>query len=100
MSAVQPNDRQLEKLDHVDSGASTPAAALSTLDVRGMDSTEILLRTFIALDELTLHGVLEEVSERVPRALLPWLEELGFTYELRQDGDRSVRIIIRRRDRR
>lgn len=67
------------------------------IDVRGMEPPEPMVRTLAALEELPAGKTLVQINERVPQFLLPRLEELGFGYEVREQGDALVRVFIRRR---
>lgn len=84
--------------------ASTPGApsaeeeGVIVLDVRGMEPPEPMVRTLAALEELPPGNVLLQINERIPKFLLPKLHDLGFTYEIRKQGDTLVRVFIRRRD--
>lgn len=65
------------------------------LDVRGLEPPEPMVRTLEALERLARGETLVQINVRVPRFLLPRLEERGFAYEIReQDGD-LVRVFIR-----
>ncbi len=55
-----------------------------------------MVRTLEALEALDAGGTLVQINERVPRFLLPKLEERGFTYEVRQQACDLVRVFIRR----
>lgn len=88
-------------------GAATPPTADGSpadadagtvvLDVRGMEPPEPMVRTLAALEALPPGGTLVQVNVRVPQFLLPKLEEQGFEYEVREQGDELVRVFIRRR---
>lgn len=67
------------------------------LDVRGMEPPEPMVRTLAALEALPPGAMLLQINERIPHFLLPRLEELGFTYLVRERGDGLVRVFIRRR---
>lgn len=67
------------------------------LDVRGLDPPEPMVRTLAALEALPPGGTLVQVNVRTPRFLLPRLDELGWRYEVREQGDELVRVFIRRR---
>lgn len=66
------------------------------LDVRGLEPPEPMVRTLAALERLEPDGVLVQINERIPRFLLPRLEERGFKYRLRQQGPDVVRVFIER----
>lgn len=66
------------------------------LDVRGLEPPEPMVRTLEALEELPAGGTLLQVNARVPRFLLPRLEERGFTWEIDERADDEVRVRISR----
>ena len=66
------------------------------LDVRGLEPPEPMERTLAALEALDADATLVQINERVPRFLLPKLEERGFTHEIRQQACDLVRVFIRR----
>lgn len=68
------------------------------LDVRGMEPPEPMVRTLAALETLPAGRTLLQINERVPQFLLPRLEEMGFTYQIREQNDALIRVFIRRRD--
>jgi len=79
--------------------AAPPASTgsdVQVLDVRGLEPPEPMERTLAALEQLPADATLVQVNERIPRFLLPLLEERGFTYEVRSQDDRLVRTFIRR----
>lgn len=65
------------------------------LDVRGLEPPEPMVRTLAALAALPRGKTLVQLNVRVPRYLLPKLEERGFTYELREQSPELVRLFIR-----
>nr|PZN91562.1 MAG: hypothetical protein DIU52_03075 [bacterium] len=67
------------------------------LDVRGLEPPEPMVRTLEALERLPAGATLVQINARVPRFLLPRLEERGFTYEVREQAPDLVRVFIRRR---
>lgn len=67
------------------------------LDVRGLDPPEPLVRTLAALETLPAGTTLVQLNVRVPQFLLPRLDQLGFEYEIREQGEDLVRLFIRRR---
>ena len=84
------------------SGATEPSSGdgdeVIVLDVRGMEPPEPMVRTLAALEGLPPGKTLMQINERVPQFLLPKLEELGFTYQLREQNEALIRVFIRRRD--
>ena len=67
------------------------------LDVRRLDPPEPMVRTLAALEALPEGGTLVQLNVRTPRFLLPRLDEAGWQYEVREQGDELVRVFIRRR---
>lgn len=67
------------------------------LDVRGLEPPEPMMRTLEAVEGLPPGATLVQLNVRVPRFLLPLLEERGFTYEIREEATDVVRLFIRRR---
>ena len=67
------------------------------LDVRGLEPPEPMVRTLAALEALPEGGTLVQLNVRTPQFLLPRLEEAGWQYEVREQGDELVRVFIRRR---
>lgn len=74
------------------------ASGVVMLDVRGLEPPEPMVRTLAALEALPPGATLVQINVRTPRFLLPRLEALGFAYEVREQGDGLVRVLIRRRD--
>lgn len=79
--------------DRTDAGA---ADDVIVLDVRGFEPPEPMVRTLAALESLPADATLVQINVRVPRFLLPLLEERGFTYEIREQNPELVRLFIRR----
>ncbi len=69
---------------------------VEVLDVRGLEPPEPMVRTLAALEQLPPGRTLLQINVRVPRFLLPRLEELGFTYEVAERGEELVHVRIRR----
>lgn len=67
------------------------------LDVRGLEPPEPLVRTLAALQTLPVGSTLVQLNVRTPRFLLPKLDELGFEYEVREQGSDLVRLFVRHR---
>lgn len=66
------------------------------LDVRGLEPPEPMVRTLAALEALPAGKTLLQINVRTPQFLLPRLDELGFSHEIReQEG--VTRVFIRRR---
>jgi uncharacterized protein (DUF2249 family) len=74
----------------------TPGDDVVVLDVRGLEPPEPMVRTLAALEHLPHGATLMQINVRVPQFLLPLLEERGFTYEIREQGEDIVRLFIRR----
>ncbi len=72
-----------------------PAGAV-VLDVRGLEPPEPMVRTLEALERLAPGTTLVQLNERIPRFLLPRLEQRGFTYHIRQQRPDLVRVFIER----
>lgn len=79
--------------DTADRGA--PESGEIVLDVRGLEPPEPMVRTLAALEKLALGDTLIQVNVRVPRFLLPKLEERGFRYEILEESNEKVRLAIR-----
>ncbi len=86
-------------------GDAAPAAAASPagdeddviiLDVRGLEPPEPMVRTLEALETLPAGKTLVQLNVRVPKFLLPMLENRGYRYEIREQGPTLVRTFIRR----
>lgn len=70
--------------------------SITILDVRGLEPPEPMMRTLAALESLPEGATLVQLNVRVPQFLLPRLEELGYRYEIREQGAELVRLFIRR----
>lgn len=66
-----------------------------TLDVRGLEPPEPLVRTLEALESLPAGGTLVQVNVRVPQVLLPMLAERGFACEIDETRPDVVLVRIR-----
>ncbi|MGH7506723.1 MAG: DUF2249 domain-containing protein [Longimicrobiales bacterium] len=80
----------------IDAGAGNELEGVTILDVRGLEPPDPMVRTLTALESLPPGGTLLQINVRVPRFLLPQLEERGFTYEVREQAPDLVRVFIRR----
>lgn len=78
---------------------SAPAAPdeedVVIIDVRGLEPPEPMVLTFEALEKLPRGKTLLQINVRVPKFLLPKLEERGFVYEIREQSADLVRLFIR-----
>jgi uncharacterized protein (DUF2249 family) len=74
----------------------TDGTPLTWLDVRGLEPPEPMVRTLEALEALPDGHVLVQVNVRVPRFLLPVLDERGFAYAVEEKGPDMVQVHIRR----
>ena len=83
--------------DASDADAAEGGDGVVVLDVRGLEPPEPMVRTLAALETLPEGGTLVQVNVRTPQFLLPRLEEAGWQYEVREQGDELVRVFIRRR---
>ncbi|HEX6909911.1 MAG TPA: DUF2249 domain-containing protein [Longimicrobium sp.] len=83
----------------VDGGdaAEDAGEGVVVLDVRGLDPPEPMARTLAALETLPEGATLVQLNVRTPQFLLPRLDEAGWQYEVREQGDELVRVFIRRR---
>jgi uncharacterized protein (DUF2249 family) len=87
-------DGEPVETDSADEGATIPNEADTVvLDVRGLEPPEPMVRTLTALDALPEGHTLLHVNVRVPRFLLPVLEERGYDYEI--DESRPDRVFMR-----
>ena len=68
------------------------------LDVRGLEPPEPLVETLEALAALPRGKTLVQLNVRVPRLLLPKLEERGFVYEIDAQSPDLIRVLIRHRE--
>ncbi len=83
----------------VASAATTPPADdadVVILDVRGLEPPEPMVRTLEALETLPAGKTLVQINVRVPKFLLPMLENRGFRYEIKEQAPTLVRTFIRR----
>lgn len=64
------------------------------LDNRGLEPPEPLARTLDALLRLAPGGRLVGLYERRPVFLLPKLTEMGYTYQVEEEADGTVRVTI------
>ncbi|ADU51610.1 hypothetical protein Tmar_1498 [Thermaerobacter marianensis DSM 12885] len=71
-----------------------PAEPVLTLDNRGLQPPEPMVRILSALDQLRPGQVLEARNDRRPMFLLPHLEKRGFEYAMADQDDGSVVIRI------
>lgn len=69
-----------------------------TLDVRGLEPPEPMVRTLEALERLPAGAVLVQHNDRVPQFLLPILGERGFRHEVHTTASDGVRVRITRAD--
>lgn len=72
-------------------------AATITLDVRGLEPPEPMLRVLEALEHLPKGAMLLVLHERRPLFLYPKLEERGFEHTTQEIAPGDVRILIRRK---
>lgn len=78
-------------------GTTSPEDDVVVLDVRGLDPPEPMVRTLAALDTLPAGKTLVQINSRVPKFLLPMLQDRGFDYEVREQEPTVVRTFIHRR---
>lgn len=80
-------------------GRAEPAAAASrTIDVRGLEPPQPMVRVLESLDALPAGGELVVLHERRPMFLYPQLDERGFVHETDEPAPGVVRIRIRYAD--
>jgi len=89
-----PSARAAEETMPEHSADGTP---LIWLDVRGMEPPEPMLQTLTTLESLPEGHELIQLNVRVPRFLLPVLDERGFEYEVDESKADRVLVHIRRR---
>ena len=87
--------RQCQAADHAISAAewSSPKASL---DNRGLQPPEPLIRILDTLEHLAPGEVLEAINEREPLFLYPELETRGATIRVEKRADEAFRLLIRR----
>jgi len=78
--------------------AESAAAASRTIDVRGLEPPQPMVRVLESLDALPAGGELVVLHERRPMFLYPQLDERGFVHETDEPAPGVVRIRIRRAD--
>lgn len=64
-----------------------------TLDVRGLEPPEPLVRTLAALESLPDGHQLVQVNVRVPQFLIPMLAERGYACDV--DESHTDRVLVR-----
>lgn len=81
-----------------ETGPAPEPAALEgvVLDVRGLEPPEPMLRTLEAAERLAPGERLVHLNERVPRFLLPILDQRGFAVEVDTSNPELVRVSITR----
>ena len=78
--------------------AGSAPAASRTIDVRGLEPPQPMVRVLESLDALAVDGELIVLHERRPMFLYPQLDERGFVHETDEPELGVVRIRIRRAD--
>ncbi len=68
-----------------------------TLDNRGMEPPQPMIRTLNQLETMTVGEVLTIINDRRPMFLYEELDELGFDYVTEPQQDGSFKIIITKR---
>jgi uncharacterized protein (DUF2249 family) len=81
--------------DRAGDGADWPVPKTS-LDNRGLQPPEPMIRILDALEHLDAGEVLEAVNEREPMFLYPELELRGAEIQVQKQPDGAVRLLIRR----
>ena len=77
--------------------SSAPSAETVTLDVRGLEPPEPMVRILESVDALTSGRELIVLHERRPLFLYPQLEERGYVHETDEPEPGLIRVRIRRR---
>ena len=67
-----------------------------TVDNRGLEPPEPMMRILSILPQLSANQRLEALNDRPPAMLFPRLAEMGYAYDLSPQPDGSVRVTIRR----
>ncbi len=70
---------------------------MRTLDNRGLEPPEPMMRVLVAVEDLTDGEELQVLSDRRPMFLYPILEERGFIHETTDNPAGGVLIQIRRK---
>jgi uncharacterized protein (DUF2249 family) len=78
--------------------AEPAAGASRTIDVRGLEPPQPMVRVLESLDVLPAGGELVVLHERRPMLLYPQLDERGFVHETDEPAPGVVRIRIRHAD--
>jgi uncharacterized protein (DUF2249 family) len=78
--------------------AEPAVAVLRTIDVRGLEPPQPMVRVLESLDALPAGGELVVLHERRPIFLYPQLDERGFVHETDESEPGVVRIRIRHAD--
>jgi uncharacterized protein (DUF2249 family) len=79
--------------------ASRPAAVHPlTIDVRGLEPPEPMVRILEAVERLQPGDTIEVLHERRPMFLYPQLDERGFVHETDEPEPGTVRIVIRHKE--
>ena len=69
---------------------------VQTLDVRGLEPPEPMVRTLTELARLPEGGALVQLNVRVPELLLPKLTQRGFSYQIHEVAPGLVKVLIYR----
>lgn len=78
------------------SAASAPPGERITLDVRGLEPPQPMVRVLEAVERLEPGQTIEVLHERRPMFLYPQLDDRGFAHETDEPAPGLVRIVIRR----
>jgi uncharacterized protein (DUF2249 family) len=73
-----------------------PRTPSNTIDVRGLEAPQPMLRILERLDSLGPGETLVVLHDRRPLFLYPQIEDRGFEHETQESGPALVRIVIRR----
>lgn len=76
--------------------ASKLAPELITLDNRGLEPPQPMIRTLSALERIRSGGEVEIHNDRVPMFLIEELQNLGYPFTVEEQPDGSAKVKIRR----
>jgi uncharacterized protein (DUF2249 family) len=88
---------EAEKPEHSDDENSSTGHRLITLDNRGLEPPQPMIRTLAQLDKMTVSDVLVITNDRVPVFLIEELKQRGCTFDIEPlDVGEQARITIRK----
>nr|WP_174495899.1 DUF2249 domain-containing protein [Salirhabdus euzebyi] len=65
-----------------------------TLDNRGLEPPQPMMRTLNALEKTPLGGSIIIINDRIPMFLFAELDEQGITYHTEEQDDGSFKVMI------